>query len=100
MVDRFELDSASVQELFEQEDYAGVEGVSFVAVQDTGEHDNHGGGIFRLVLKRDGSDQLYAGDLSLDMGEGEIYEYPEYFVPVERRERQVTVVEYLPIQTA
>lgn len=97
MVDKFKLDSTSVQELYEQEDFAGIEGVSFVATQDTGHHDNHGGAIFLLVVKKDGSDQLYAGELSVDMGEGEIYEYPEYFVPVRRTERQVTVVDYLAI---
>lgn len=97
MAKKLKLAETTVRELYEQEDYAGeIEGVTFVATHETGEFDNHGGGLYLLVVK-DAAGQLYGGEFALDMGEGEIYEYPRSFVPVERKERTVVVVDYLPI---
>lgn len=94
---KIKLAETTVDELYMQEDYAGeIEGVSFVATHETGDFDNHGGQILLLVVK-DSSGQLYGGEFALNLSEGEIYEYPREFVPVERSERTVVVVDYLPI---
>lgn len=98
MVKKMKLAETTVDELYMQEDYAGeIEGVSFVDTHDTGEFDNHGGSLYLLVVK-DSKGQLFAGEFALNTGEGEIYEYPREFIPVERTERTVVVTDYVPLR--
>lgn len=98
MAKKLKLAEATVDELYMQEDYAGeIEGVSFVDTHDTGEFDSHGGSLYLLVVQ-DSTGQLFAGEFALNNSEGEIYEYPREFVPVERTTRTVVITEYVPVR--
>lgn len=91
------ISEKAVELFYREEDYAGeIEGVSFADLHDTGDFDGHGGRILMLVVKDD-EGQLYGGELTVHAGEGEIYEFPRELVPVERSERTVVVVDYIPI---
>lgn len=95
--DRKKISDDAVDEFHRSGEYAGeLEGFTFVDEVETGEFDNHGGQLYTLVLK-DSEGTLYGGEFALDPGEGEIYEFPGYLVPVERVEKVVTVVSYKPI---
>lgn len=96
MATELKISEETVEKLYMQEAYAGeLEGVSFVATHDKGEHDDHGGALFLLVVKNSAG-ELFGGEFALNLGEGEIYEYPEFFSPVERVERTVVVADYIP----
>lgn len=84
--------------LYMQESYAGeVAGLEFVATHSKDEYDNHGGALFLLIVRKVSSGVLYAGEFALDTGEGDVYEYPEKFYPVEAQERTVVVTDYIPV---
>lgn len=94
MAKQLHISEGAVEKLYQLEDYAGeIEGVSFVDIHDTQDHDDHGGALFLLVVK-DSEGTLFAGEFAMNMGEGEIYEYPETFRQVERSERTVVVAYY------
>jgi len=94
---RKKISDSAVDEFHRAGEYAdGLEGFTFVDEVETGESDNHGGDLLMLVLK-DSKGTLYGGEFALHMGEGEIYEFPGYLVPVERVEKTVTVVSYKPV---
>lgn len=84
--------------LYNEQDASNVvSGLEFVTIHDTGDHDNHGGVEMLLIVRKVSSGVLYAGEFAVDPGEGEVYEKPEKFYPVEAQERTIVVTDYLPI---
>jgi hypothetical protein len=85
-----------INKFFNQEEHAGeIKGFIFNNIVDLHEYDNHGGTLFQIVVQKLNDNTLFAGEVAVNTGEGEIYEFPVEFKPVTCVEKTIVVTEYV-----
>jgi len=80
-------------DMLREDGFEPVKGFEYVDVNDIG-HDHHGSIESQLIVRKVGTDQLYAGVYTYNGGEGFVVDMPDEYVPVTRKEKIVLVTYY------